>query len=148
MAWATTDDLFVGTLNTSGIDLQKYLDDAEQEMLVCLSKIYVVPLPTDLGALAATFKFIQQRLASGRLILDIAISTENTELNAYGAMLIKEGQNELYKIGYSVELTTATKVGNQGANMAPSISGHDTNSPWTIYEGYVHGHGTNVVTWG
>lgn len=148
MSWASEEDLFVGTLNTSGLDTAKYLLDAEEEILVYLGQIYQLPLPALPADLTRTMKFIHQRMASGRLIMDIAMSTENNELNAYGLSLLKDGHDQLCRIGYAYEIPGAVKIGARGENRAPSVSGVDAVSPWSVYESYVHGHGTDVVKYG
>lgn len=97
MAYCETSDLLKGDLPLpthigSG---QSYVDMAADEMDVVLGQLYVTPVvladvpenrPSQLW-LKTCAKFI----ASGRLIMDIAISSESDNLNAYGLSLLNQG---------------------------------------------------------
>lgn len=97
MAYCEVADLLTGNLPlaTQYGDGQGFIDTAADEMDTVLGQMYVTPIvleqipanrPSQLW-LKTCNKFI----ASGRLILDIAIAAEDDNLNAYGLSLLNQG---------------------------------------------------------
>lgn len=146
MSWATEDDLIVGDMNLRGIETGAYLDDAENQILMYLGRIYELPLPAGLiendPGLSKTFKFIQSRFASGTLLMAQAAAAENTDTHNYALYLIQMAQQELCRIGTEYELISgdirAIRKGQQGRDMTPKAITYDTQSPFEVYEQFAH----------
>lgn len=143
MTWATTSDLLVGDMAfPATFDKQRYLNDAASEMTVRMGLIYELPLPaanTLSAHIQAVLKLIQSRLASGRLIMNMAIGAEQADLHAYGRNLVDLAYDDLNRVGREYDITGATRL-NTGDNRAPSVVTKHLNtvSPFDIYEKTVH----------
>lgn len=151
MSWATEDDLLVGDLYIKTLDTGRYLNDAKDEMLTKLyQRFSSFPTFTVDTPIGRTLKMIQSRLASGRMILAQAMGSESEQVHAYGLHLVEWAYEELCKMGVDYEVPGATPIGSQGENRAPGVLVYDSDSPWEVYEDYVHGSpGRNAVylTW-
>jgi hypothetical protein len=104
MAYCEPADLLIGDLPLSAQygDGSGFISTAADEMDVVLGQLYVTPIvladtpanrPSQLW-LKTCNKFI----ASGRLILDIALAAEDDNLNAYGLSLLNQGLDMLKAI--------------------------------------------------
>lgn len=97
-------DLQIGNLRADEPELRKYIEKASDEIDSYLSKLYVTPLPystADSGQLRRTSLILNQicaELASGRAILGMAGSKQDTQVHAYGRWLIERAMNRLSAI--------------------------------------------------
>lgn len=74
---------------------QGFVDTASDEMDVVLGQLYVTPIvladtPTNRPS-QLWLKTCNKFIASGRLILDIALAAEDDNLNAYGLSMLNQG---------------------------------------------------------
>ena len=100
-AYSLVTDLLIDDLTTSAsFPKQKYVDDAADEMNIKIGTRY--DLPIDLNSLAVPSRLLLKRinnyLASGRIILRLAISSEQVKLHELGATWVKEALDALEKI--------------------------------------------------
>jgi len=100
MAYSTEDDLLVGDLALSPIlDKEKFVTEAAEEIDSKLGFIYALPLPVALpNYQKLLLKGINNKLASGRLIMAVAIGGEDSTVHAYAARLVNEATQELLAI--------------------------------------------------
>lgn len=88
----------------SGIDAQKYINDAADEIDSKIGTLYATPvvIPTDkqiaFRTTILTLKHVNAQLATGRIIMSISSPTENSELDAYGNYLVREANAVINKI--------------------------------------------------
>jgi len=113
--YSEVTDLLLGDLIISAsVDKQKFVNDAAEEMDAKIGWRYETPIPmTGTGApprhQLLLLKSINNKLASGRLILTLDVAGEGTTLHAYGYFLIKEATQELLLIANGdIELTGVT----------------------------------------
>lgn len=96
MAYSSDSDLLIGNIPLPGyISPTKIVDDAADEIDSQLGFIYVTPISAYEGGpltrpARLLLKRINNNLASGRLILQLASSDENRQVHAYGWQLIEE----------------------------------------------------------
>lgn len=146
MAYSRESDLLLGDLMISPkFDKRSFVDDAADEIDAKLGFIYKLPLagegdvelpPHELLLL----KQINNKLASGRLILTVATAGEQNALHAYGLRLVTEATNDLMLIANGVVDLTAVRLGvgaTEVRDSAPSIHNHDAESGVDMYEGAV-----------
>lgn len=117
MAYCTAADLLKGDipLGPQYGDGSGFVDTAADEMDVVLGQLYVTPIvladtpenrPSQLW-----LKTCNKFLASGRLILDIALAAEDDNLNAYGLSLLNQGLDMLKAIqSGAASITGATPL--------------------------------------
>lgn len=105
MAYSEVSDLLTGDLMISArIDKQKVVQDAADEIDAKLGWLYQVPVVIEGGPSGVNrhqvllLKQINNKLASGRLILSLHIAGEDNSLHAYGLRLVKEATEELLLI--------------------------------------------------
>lgn len=147
MAYSEESDLLLGDLMISArFDKKKFVDDAADEINSKLGFIYTLPLAgpgepsTPLPAHELLLlKGINNKLASGRLILTQAVAAEQQSLHAYGLRLVTEAMNDLMLIANGVVDLTAVKknLGDAVRDNAPSIHNHDAESAVVMYESAV-----------
>lgn len=151
MTWADNEDLLIGDMELGSISASQYLDVAEREINSRLGQLYQLPIPTDLPEYQLdTLKTIQANIATGRLLLAQAVGSENEDLHAYGTSLVKQGYDELERIGFAYELGgSAVRVGTAGEDRRPSVSSADAASPVdTFYGNVMGGDSTSILDWG
>lgn len=149
MAYSEVGDLLLGdlVLNPS-LDKQKWVVEAANEMDSKLGWLYDLPLrPADLDEEedvddttwtllpryeVLTLKGINNKLASGRLILTLDIAGEGTNLHAYGWYLVREAQGELLLLANGeVDLTaqrTDVPASEESSSRTPGIKNYDEES--------------------
>lgn len=153
MAYAGVSDLLLGDLAVSEqVDRQKFVDLAAEEMDSKLGWVYRLPLAppnvdpsaTSWMALqpheAATLKSINSRLASGRLILSLAVAAEGTQLHALGWHYVSSALEDLMVIANGAIDLTAVRIGASDSayrNDAPSVSQYDDESLLSAFENTV-----------
>lgn len=139
-AYSAVGDLLIGDVQVgSFLDPQKFIDDAAAEMDARIGMVYVLPLPTLEPHLITLLKLINNRLASGRLIMAAAIAAEDKELHAYGESLIRDAYDDLKKIlDGSIQLDGAVvrDTGNYG--LGPSVNGGDAVSWVDAFENFAY----------
>lgn len=86
-------------------DGQQYVDRAAEEIDAAIGHTYVTPVEIDLEdepqyrPTVLLLKKVNWLLASGRLVLDLAASGEDSDLHAYGRQMLNEGLLHLTKLG-------------------------------------------------
>lgn len=136
MAYSTVDDLLLGDLMVSArVDKNKFVNDAAEEIDAKLGFIYVLPLSPLAPHEELLLKQINNKLASGRLILTLDIAGEETVLHAYGLRLITEAINDLMLIANgTVNLSSTMTTGSNLRDNVPAIFNHDEESAVVMFE--------------
>lgn len=131
MPYSEESDLLTGDLLISSkVDKGKFVNDAAEEIDSKLGFIYVLPLTPIAPALdipvheRLLLKTINNRLASGRLILTLDIADERSTLHAYGLRLVTEALQELMLIANGTVDLTAVRT-----NPDESTTGLGSRSP-------------------
>ncbi len=110
-AYCTEIDLLVGDDFVAAAGSKaKYVRLAADEMDGKLGYVYVTPIPMNGLPLNQQnlLKSINQRLATGRLIMSQALGTQDNNVNAYALRLVAEAQADLMSIANGqVDLATA-----------------------------------------
>lgn len=145
MPYSAIGDLLLGDiLLKPGFDKQKFVNDAADEMDSKLGWRYALPLRVEGVAPPGTedswkdlpqhqvllLKTINNRLASGRLILTLDMAGEQTTLHAYGWSLIQEALKDLIALANGDAVLDAEPMTPASAftNKAPSITNPDEES--------------------
>lgn len=88
-----------------GFSLQKYVNDAADEIDIAIGRLYKTPVLLQgaeaMEKYATTLTFLQRlnaHLATGRIIMSIAAPGEDGQLNAYGWSLVQNAQQLLLEI--------------------------------------------------
>lgn len=151
MPYSVIGDLLLdGVLLKPGFDKQKFVDDAADEMDSKLGWLYSLPLsPEGVEPLGTwedlpahqvlTLKQINNRLASGRLILAIALPGEQNTLHAYGYSLVQQALADLMQLANGVVELDANKLApaSEFTSRAPSITNPDSESLLAGFENTV-----------
>lgn len=120
--YSTVDDLLTGDILISQkVDKAKFVQEAADEIDSKLGFLYELPLapaqpvpapqtpvPLEEHELLL-LKGINNKLASGRLILTLDIAGEQTVLHAYGLRLITEAMNDLMLVANGQVLLSAVR---------------------------------------
>lgn len=130
MAYSEVSDLLIGDLLISeSVDRAKFVNLAAEEIDSKLGWVYELPLRTAEVASSPTawknlplhqaniLKSINNRLATGRLILTLDIAGEGTQLHAYGWHLIQEALGDLAVIAngdVDIDAVRSIAVANEG----------------------------------
>jgi hypothetical protein len=96
MPYCIDTDLMLGNLPiASGVSIPRYIQDAADEIDTCISRLYKTPvvfgtslLQEQYRATILLLKRINSHLASGRMIMALDSSGEETQLHAYGKSLV------------------------------------------------------------
>lgn len=139
MGYSEVGDLLLGDLViSSDVSPQKFVNDAADEMDSKIGWIYETPLILEnlLRHEGLLIKGVNNRLASGRLILTLDIAGEGTALHAYGLRLVTEANGDLLLIANGQVDLSAPKipVPGQNKNNTPSISSRDAASAVDAFE--------------
>lgn len=142
MAYSIVTDLLVGDVQYgSMIDPQKFVNDAAREIDSRIGMLYVLPLPlqtmpsfvTDLLAL------INNRVASGRLLMAAASASQSRELNAYGKSLVDDGYADLLKIlNGEILLDGAVRRADGNQALGPAVVNSDAVSAVDAFESFFY----------
>lgn len=99
MAYCDEDDLRVGDVPLPPYIVKaQYIEGAAEEIDAALGHIYVTPIALTPEANSAhrpaflLLKKINWLLASARLLFDVAVSSEDDSVNAYGFQMLREAQ--------------------------------------------------------
>ena len=143
MAYSAVGDLLIGDLLISeSVDRQKFVDLAAEEIDSKLGWVYELPLhgvgvpPSDTSWQSfpihqvSLLKSINNRLATGRLILTLDIAGEGTQLHAYGWHLVNEALGDLMVIANGDQDLDAVRSTAliTGGDKRPSIKQQDEES--------------------
>lgn len=142
MPYSSVDDLMLGDLLVSShIDKGKFVTEAAEEIDSKIGFIYRLPLvatgtppPASLPLhQQLLLKGINNKLASGRLIMTLDIAGEGTALHAYGLRLVTEATQELMLIANGTVDLSAVRlpdntVSDGFATRSPSIINVDATS--------------------
>lgn len=139
MAYSTVDDLIVGDMMISArVDKNKFVNDAAEEIDSKLGFLYVLPLAPLALHESTLLKQINNKLASGRLILTLDIAGEETVLHAYGLRLITEAMNDLMLLANgTINLSSTMTTTSALRDNVPGIYNHDEESAVDIFEAHV-----------
>lgn len=144
-AYSEQADLLIGDMLLSPtLDRDRYIQSAADDINAKIGYLYKIPLvPTDTELplyQVLLLKSINNKLASGRLILDVAVGGEQATLHAYGLRLISEAMNDLMCIANGdVELLAERRVTatDQAARLTPSVTNYDDESLMLGFENTV-----------
>lgn len=144
-AYCEEGDLLIGDLPLGPAhDPVQFINAAADEMDSYIGRRYVLPLP--LGSLdvvsTLVLKRINAHLASGRLILSLAIASEDERLHAYGEYLVREAMRDLLAIRDGDLLLDGAEEVSTGADAdaGPTIINHDEQSGVdTFYGEFTYG---------
>lgn len=145
MAYSGVDDLLLGDLIIAeSVDRQKFVDLAAREIDSKLGWVYELPLhaqgedpvtATSWELLPQhqvdTLKDINNKLASGRLILSLAIGGEEVQLHALGWHYVNSALEDLMVIANGTVDLDAVRIGATSPSFrdtVPSISQYDDES--------------------
>lgn len=140
MAYSSTDDLLLGDLLLPAeFDLDKWVNLASDEMDSRLGFTYVIPLTGLTDTESLFLRDINNKLASGRLILAQAIGGEDNRLQAYGESLIKDALASLNALTMGdIDLSAAPRIEESADNAdAPGVINHDHESLMLGFENTV-----------
>ena len=122
VAYSASSDLLTGSIPTPAyLDLDKVVQDAADEIDSKLGHIYTTPFDvSNTGPLSRPARLLLKRinnfLATGRLILQVASPEEDSRLHAYGWSLIQEANAALAAIA-------AGEISLTGAQVLPPVDG-------------------------
>lgn len=135
MPYSTVGDMLVGDMMfPAGFDKQKYVTIAAEEMDAKLGVLYALPLAPLEGAELPLherllLKTINNKLASGRLIMDIAIGSEQAAVHAYASRMVNEATRELVLLANGeVDLSAVRREVAEAALRVPSVTNVDEES--------------------
>ena len=131
--YSVIGDILLGDLPIPGyVDKQKYVDDAADEMDSYIGYTYVTPIDMNpAGPVIRPARLLLHRIAThlstGRLVLAIAVASEDKSLHAYGKSLVDDAVAALEKIaGGEIPLTGAVPiVGTTSPPSGPMIANID-----------------------
>jgi hypothetical protein len=139
MAYSQVSDLLLGDMNPGSIDLQKFVDAAKDEMDSKLGFVYDLPLSPLTSTESLLLKDINNKLASGRIILAQYVGGEDNNLHAYGASLIKEAHESLMLIANGViDLSSGLVPTTEAGTKTPLGVVYDEESMVTAFEETVY----------
>lgn len=124
-------DLHFGNLRAEDVNRRHYIERASDEMDSHLSALYVTPLPSstaDSGQLRRTSLILNQicsELASGRAILGMAGSKQDSQVHAYGRWLVERALARIQEIlsgDIILEGVGVTPIPQPGGRSGPLVS--------------------------
>ncbi len=139
ITYSTDADLLIGDITYDTGTTDRFRVIAKNEIDSKLGWLYVLPLTGITSHITLILQNIESHIATGRLILDRAAGGEDSALQAYGASLLKEGQDDLMMImSGMLVLTGAQRIASEAAEgNAPSIIEGDMTSGVDAYYGWV-----------
>lgn len=136
MAYSTKEDLLIGDVPLAPRygDGSKFVDLAADEIDAEIGHIYVTPV--DLADTPGNrparllLKKINNFIASGRIVLDMSLAGEDTQLQSYGRSLLSEGVSLLQQISNGGIVLTGAELlpGTDDNPKGPSVSNEDPAS--------------------
>ncbi len=140
-AYSLVTDLLIGDVQLGALlDAQMFVNDAADEMNVRIGMVYDLPLPVSMPVHIRTLlKMINNRIASGRLIMSAAVGGQMRELHAYGESLVRDAYADLEKIlNGTIPLDGAVVKENGNQSLGPSIISGDAYSAVTAFERFAY----------
>lgn len=139
MAYSVEADLLLGDLLLpAGYDKERWVDLASDEMDSRLGFIYTIPLTETTATEDLLLRDINNKIASGRLILAQAIGGEDSSEHAYGRALLEDGLASLKAIVMGdVDLSAPRLDGSTYEADAPETVNHDEESLMLGFENTV-----------
>ena len=144
MPYSEVEDLLIGDLALGPtVDPAKFVAQAAEEMDAKLGYVYELPLAPLEGAELPLherllLKGINNKLASGRLILSIDIAEEGQHLHAYGLRLVTEATNELIMLANGTAQLSAARLDPLvDRNKVPGVANRDAESAVDMFENHV-----------
>lgn len=158
MPYSKPENLLIGDIILPGsVDKSRWVQDASDEMDALLGWVYDLPLRkvgevVDPSPTAENWKTlplhqqllltqINNKLASGRLIMAIAMAGEDQQLHAYGLDLVRQAEAQLMLLANrTIELDAELIVpvdGEDYLSRIPSIKQHDDESLLAGFENTV-----------
>lgn len=139
MAYSSEDDLLIGDMMLPmGFDKAKYITSATDEINGKLGFVYKLPLEPlpGLGSIpdyqTILLKTISNKLASGRLIMDVSAAGERQTIHAYARRLVDEAMNDLMCIANGdIDLSAVRRVpvdAQQDDRMVATVKNQDEES--------------------
>lgn len=138
MSYSAEGDLLIGDVMLPlGFDKAKYIKEATDEIDSKLGFLYKLPLEAAPPLMVlppheqVLLKVISNKLASGRLIMDVAMAGERQTVHAYARRLVDEANNDLMLLANgAVELHAVRSDTDpeQPASKVPSARVHDEES--------------------
>jgi hypothetical protein len=136
MAYSATTDLLTGDLPLpSYVSPQKFVDDAADEIDSKIGFLYTTPVDLNATGIKDPVKKLIKRisnfLASGRLIMMLTQSQEDSRVHAYGYSLVADAQAALAQIASGelvLELPPVEGGGTQVPATAPLLYNQDAES--------------------
>lgn len=136
--YSEVPDLLVGDLLLSSkVDPQRFVSDATDEINSQLGRVYTLPLGSLPTYQALLLKRCANLIASGRLMLAMASGTEDTSVNAYGEMLLREGKSILQGIVNGTIKLDSPLAPSDGPNNLPVIESADSVSGVEAFYGFI-----------
>lgn len=135
--YAAEEDLLLGDLPlSSAISVEKFIEDAADEIDVRIGHIYTVPIDvTGVGDAAlpemtiTILRLANSRLTSGRLLMAQAQAAQDKALHAYAQYLIGEADTLIGNIANGmVELEGVEPQPIEGQTTGPTIANVDSHS--------------------
>jgi hypothetical protein len=148
VAYCTKDDLLTGDIPFSSKygDGTSFVQLAADEIDATIGRIYVTPVTFDLtnnpGSRVSQLmlKKINQLLASGRIVMDMAAGGEDDNLHAYGYSMWREAWTLLQDIvnGKYVLDTASGKIPTDVSNANTAVSVHNEDG-YSLVEAFYSG---------
>ncbi|HFC76728.1 MAG TPA: hypothetical protein ENJ27_00670, partial [Candidatus Moranbacteria bacterium] len=101
MTYSTNNDVSLKISHIkipSGLSIDDFRDEAYNEINAEIRGLYVVPVDSDDETDMGYLKVIEQNLAAGKLLLDVATANEIEQLHSYASFLIDKATKNLSKI--------------------------------------------------
>jgi len=142
MVYCETGDLLKGDipLPIYMADGLAYVDTAADEMDTVLGQLYVTPIVLDPVLFRPSVLWLKtccKFIASGRLILDLDISEENSNLHAYGLSLLNQGIDMLKAIqSGAASITGATPLDPDAGTQLTGPMIYNEDSVSLVQAGY------------
>lgn len=130
-----TDLLLAADVMASPAEKTRFIRLASEAMDAKLGYIYEVPVATDTlpPHQALLLKTINAKIATGRLLMASAQGTQNSEVNAYAAYLVREGEMDLAAIANGQVDLNAPRVDDAGVGVGvvedPTVSDMNARTP-------------------
>lgn len=116
MAYCGVEDLLLNSVQLStSLSRQRFVDDAADEIDSYLGWRYITPIDVLEGSaiprpVRLTLKRVNAHLASGRLVLAAAMSSEDDDLHAYGRSLVNESLKTVREMAEGSEFLPGVPV--------------------------------------
>lgn len=142
MAYSAKEDLLTGDIPLAGKygDGTPFVNLAADEIDAQIGHLYVTPIvledvPANRPA-RLLLKKINNLLASGRIILDMAAGGEDDRLHAYGASMMKEAIDLLNAITKGQIVLTGAPLLQEAANDLNTAVSIKNEDPYSLVQGF------------